>query len=73
MTLSGRILPVSGIREKILAAKRAGVRCVLLPLANKEEVAVLGTDVTEGLGVVLVNTADEVPDRVLEARAYILT
>jgi len=73
MTLSGRILPVSGIREKILAAKRAGVRCVLLPYANKEEVAVLSADVTEGLELVLVKTADEVVDRVLEARAYILT
>lgn len=72
MTLSGRILPVSGIREKILAAKRAGVRCVLLPQANKEEVEALAPDVTEDLELVLVTNADEVVDRVLEARAYIL-
>jgi ATP-dependent Lon protease len=72
MTLSGRILPVSGIREKILAAKRAGVRRVLLPHANKEEVAVLAADVTEDLELVLVTNADEVVDKVLEARAYIL-
>jgi ATP-dependent Lon protease len=72
MTLSGRILPVSGIREKFLAAKRAGVRCVLLPQANKEEVEALAADVTEGLEVVLVTNADEVVNRVLEARAYIL-
>lgn len=72
MTLSGRILPVSGIREKILAAKRAGVRCVLLPQANKEEVEALSPDVTENLELVLVTTADQAVDRVLEARAYIL-
>ncbi len=72
MTLSGRILPVSGIREKLLAAKRAGVRCVLLPQANKEEVAALAPDVTEDLELVLATNADEVVDRVLEARAYIL-
>jgi ATP-dependent Lon protease len=73
MTLSGRILPVSGIREKILAAKRAGVRCVLLPQANKEEVEALAPDVTVDLELVLVTSADEVVDRVLEARAYILS
>lgn len=72
MTLSGRILPIGGIREKILAAKRAGVRSVLLPSANKEEVAALGPDVIENLELVLVTNADEVVDRVLEARAYIL-
>ncbi len=72
MTLSGRILPISGIKEKILAAKRAGVQSVLLPLANKEEVAVLGHDVTEGLEVVLVANASEVVDRVLVAQAFIL-
>jgi ATP-dependent Lon protease len=68
MTLSGRILPISGIREKILAAKRAGVRCVILPQANKEEVEALGADVTEGLELLLVANADEIVDRVLEAK-----
>jgi ATP-dependent Lon protease len=68
MTLSGRILPISGIREKILAAKRAGVRCVVLPQANKEEVEALGADVTEGLELLLVANADEIVDRVLETK-----
>ncbi len=69
MTLSGRILPISGIREKILAAKRAGVRCVLLPQANRDVVESLDADVTEGIDVALVNNADEVVNRVLEKRA----
>jgi ATP-dependent Lon protease len=68
MTLSGRILPVSGIREKILAAKRAGVRCVVLPRANKDVVDALDADVTEGLELVLVANADEVVGMVLEAK-----
>jgi ATP-dependent Lon protease len=68
MTLSGRVLPISGIREKILAAKRAGVRCVILPRANKEEVEALDIDVKEGLELALVASADEVVDRVLEAK-----
>jgi ATP-dependent Lon protease len=72
MTLSGRILPISGIREKILAAKRAGVRSVLLPQANEAEVAALDSDVTDGIELVMVANADEVVDRVLEGKAYIL-
>ena len=72
MTLSGRILPISGIKEKILAAKRAGVQIVLLPQANKDEVAVLGPDVTEGLEVVLVADACDVVERVLVAQGFIL-
>jgi ATP-dependent Lon protease len=72
MTLSGRILPISGIREKILAARRAGVRCVLLPEANREEVRALDPDVTEGLEIVLVANAGEVVDHVLDGKAYIL-
>jgi ATP-dependent Lon protease len=73
MTLSGRVLPVSGIREKILAAKRAGLQCVLLPRANKEEVEALAADVTEDLELLLVANAGEVVDRVLEAKSYILS
>lgn len=65
MTLSGRILPIGGIREKLLAAQRAGIKTVLLPLANKEEVEILPPDVLENLEVVLVDNADEVIPRVL--------
>ena len=72
MTLSGRILPISGIREKIIAAQRGGVRCVLLPLANKEEVEALAPDVTEGLELVLIANASEVVDRIFAAQSFIL-
>lgn len=62
MTLSGRILPVSGIREKVLAAKRAGVKTVLLPLANREVVEALEGDVVEGLHLVLVAKVHEITE-----------
>ncbi len=65
MTLSGRILPVSGIREKVLAAKRAGVTTVILPKANEELVASLSPEVTEGLRVMLVEEAKETIEPVL--------
>lgn len=67
MTLSGRILPIGGIREKLLAAQRAGIQTVLLPQANKEEVEILPADVLDNIEVVLVENADEVIPRVLLA------
>ncbi len=44
MTLSGRVLPVSGLRDKILAAAQAGVDMVIVPAANKDEVASLSPE-----------------------------
>jgi ATP-dependent Lon protease len=67
MTLSGRILPIGGIREKLLAAQRTGIKTVLLPLANKEEVEILPADVLADIEVVLVDNADEIIPRVLLA------
>ena len=72
MTLSGRILPVSGIREKVLAAKRAGAVKVLLPAANREEVEALAADVTEGVEILLISMAGDAIDHVLEGKSYIL-
>jgi len=53
MTLAGRLLPVAGIREKCLAAKRAGITTVVLPQANAPIVETLPADVLEGLDIVL--------------------
>ncbi len=55
MTLSSNILAVGGIREKLLAASRAGCRKVVLPLLNKEDVESLPDDVTEHIDIVLVD------------------
>ena len=55
MTLTGHILPVGGIREKLLAAARAGCRKVVLPELNKDDVAALAEDVTALLDIVLVD------------------
>jgi ATP-dependent Lon protease len=63
--LSGRILPVGGVREKILAARRAGVKTVIFPLKNRVDLDNLGDDVTRGLEICLVDRIEEVTDRVL--------
>jgi ATP-dependent Lon protease len=66
LTLSGRILPVGGIKEKILAARRAGLKTVLLPLRNKMELDTLSEEVTQGLECRLVDDIREAVDMVLE-------
>ncbi len=65
MTLSSNILAVGGIREKLLAASRAGCRKVVLPLLNKEDVESLPDDVTEHIDIVLV-------DRLQDAIGHLL-
>lgn len=65
MTLSGRVLPVSGIREKMLAAQRAGISLVIVPEANRDEVESLPADVTAGLQVNMVKNIDDMIDMIL--------
>jgi ATP-dependent Lon protease len=65
LTLSGRILPVGGVNEKILAARRAGVKVVVLPKKNKVDVESLPEDVKKGLEIVLVDNVQEIVDKVL--------
>ncbi|MCS6971181.1 MAG: endopeptidase La [Planctomycetota bacterium] len=60
LTLTGRVYPVGGIREKIVAARRSGLERVLLPLANERDWAELPRYVTEGIAVTFVATLDEV-------------
>lgn len=66
LTLNGKLLPVSGVREKLLAAQRAGVKTVILPKGNEVDVKNLEPEVTEGLEIVLADDAGEVLGVVLE-------
>jgi ATP-dependent Lon protease len=65
LTLSGRILPVSGIREKILAAQRAGVHTVVFPQKNEVDLADLEEEVKAGLEIVLAGELGPLMDLVL--------
>ncbi len=61
ITLSGRVLPVGGIKEKVLAARRAGVREVILPRQNEKNVKEdLDEELRRGLTIHLASTIDEV-------------
>ncbi len=64
-TLSGRLLPVSGIREKVLAAQRAGVKTIIFPEANKVHIEGLDADVREGVELILAGDIFSILDRVL--------
>jgi ATP-dependent Lon protease len=65
LTLSGRILPVSGIREKVLAAQRAGVTMVVFPKANEVDILNLEDQAKAGLEIFLADAIEPLVDRVL--------
>jgi ATP-dependent Lon protease len=65
LTLSGRILPVSGIREKVLAAQRAGVKVVVFPQKNDVDIVNLEEQVKAGLEIVLADAIEPLVDLVL--------
>ena len=58
LTLRGRLLPVGGVKEKVLAARRAGLRRVILPARNARDLDDLGADVRESMAFVLVENMD---------------
>ncbi len=61
ITLRGRILPVGGIKEKVLAARRAGIRTVILPRHNQADVEEeVPPELREGLNFIFVDTVDQV-------------
>lgn len=60
ITLRGRVLPIGGLKEKILAAKNAGIRKVLVPSQNTKDIEELEKEITQGLTIVFVEHMDEV-------------
>ena len=60
VTLRGRVLPIGGLKEKLLAAKNAGITTVLIPKQNKADVEEISSEITKGLEIVPVESMDEV-------------
>ncbi len=67
ITLTGEILPVGGIREKVLAAKRLGVKTVLLPAENERDVLLLDPEWTRGMRFVYVDRFEQVAEAAFPA------
>jgi len=65
VTLRGRVLPIGGLKEKLLAAHRGGIKTVLIPDENEKDLADIPENVKKGIAIIPVKTVDEVLDRAL--------
>jgi ATP-dependent Lon protease len=63
ITLRGRVLPIGGLKEKILAAKVEGIREILVPYQNKKDVEELEPEITDGVTITFVKKMNEVIDK----------
>ncbi|MBT5048913.1 MAG: endopeptidase La [Rhodospirillaceae bacterium] len=68
ITLRGRVLPIGGLKEKLLAALRGGIKTVLIPKDNEKDLAEIPDNVKRGLEIIPVSTVDEVLDRALTGK-----
>ncbi|MBE3090210.1 MAG: endopeptidase La [Actinobacteria bacterium] len=71
ITLRGRVLPIGGLKEKLLAAKRAGLKKVVLPAKNKKDVTEVPQTILKGLDLVFVDNIDEVVKNTLESDPFV--
>jgi ATP-dependent Lon protease len=62
ITLRGRVLPIGGLKEKLLAALRGGIKTVLIPEENRKDLADIPKNVTQGIDIVPVKWIDQVLD-----------
>lgn len=65
ITLRGRVLPIGGLKEKLLAAKTAGIEKVLVPMENQADIAEMDEEITRGLEIVPVGTMEDVLEHAL--------
>jgi ATP-dependent Lon protease len=68
VTLRGRVLPIGGLKEKLLAALRGGVKVVLIPSENEKDLAEIPDNVKRNLEIVPISTVDEVIEHALVRR-----
>jgi ATP-dependent Lon protease len=60
ITLRGRVMPIGGLKEKVLAAHRGGIKTVLLPKENEKDVDEIPQEVLKNVTLIQVETMDEV-------------
>ncbi|WP_109798816.1 endopeptidase La [Novosphingobium meiothermophilum] len=68
VTLRGRVLAIGGLKEKLLAALRGGIKTVLIPEENRKDLAEIPANIKDGLDIVAVSHVDEVLDRALVSK-----
>ncbi len=65
ITLRGRVLPIGGLKEKLLAAKMAGIKTVLVPEKNRRDVEEISEEIKKGLAIVYVTDMSQVIDKAI--------
>jgi ATP-dependent Lon protease len=65
ITLRGRVLPVGGLKEKILAAKNVGIHRVLVPEENKPDIEEISSEIRENMDIIYVSSMNEVTKEAL--------
>ena len=60
ITLRGRVLPIGGLKEKLLAARNAGMKIVFVPSKNKLDVEEISTEITKGLDIRYAETMEDI-------------
>jgi len=68
LSLIGKVLPVGGIKEKILAARRAGIQSIILPELNRKDMSEVPAYAVQGLKLHFVNHLEQVFDLALESK-----
>jgi ATP-dependent Lon protease len=68
ITLTGQVLPIGGIREKTLAAQRAGLKRIIMPRDNEPDLAELPKETKEQMEFILVDTIDQVFDAAFDGQ-----
>lgn len=72
VTLKGQVLPIGGLKEKLLAAKNAGMKKVLVPIENRKNVEELEDEITEGMEILFVSHMSEVLAQGIVKRTFML-
>ena len=72
ITLRGSVLPIGGLKEKLLAALRAGVKTVIIPKENHKDMQDIPKEVGENMNIVFVESFDEVMEYALEKKIQII-
>lgn len=72
ITLKGNVLPIGGLKEKLLAAKNAGITKVLVPDKNRRNVSEIEAEITDGLEIIFVSRFEEVVEKGIIRRSFSL-
>lgn len=65
INLRGNVMPIGGLKEKLLAAKNAGIKTVLVPMKNEAEVSEISEEIKEGIEIVFVETMNQVIEKAI--------